>query len=94
MTVTVIWLIAFAVILFLTWKGWEGGFGQFVERRIPRVLRSQDDRWVWCTAAAVVGATCIVKPVSMLLTVLLLLLAGWVMAKLVCWGMSKARLHK
>lgn len=94
MTLTVIWLIVFALILFLTWKSWDGPFGHFIDRRVPRVLRSQDDRWVWCGAVAIIGATCIVEPVSMLLTLLILLLAGWLAAKLIGWGMSKARTRK
>ncbi|MDW5376978.1 hypothetical protein R6258_08625 [Halomonas sp. HP20-15] len=94
MTVTLIWLIAFAVILFLSLKGWDGPYGRFIDRRIPKALRSRDDRWVWCVALAILGATLIVNPVSMLLTLLILLLVGWVVLKLIGWGMSKARTRK
>lgn len=92
MTVTLIWLIVFAVILFLALKSWDGSLGHFVERKVPATLRgSGDDRWVWCVALAVLGATFIVNPVSMLLTLLILGLIVWGAKKLVCWGMSKAK---
>ncbi|WP_136067160.1 hypothetical protein [Modicisalibacter radicis] len=94
MTVTLIWLIAFAVILFLSLKSWDGPYGHFIDRRIPGALRSRDDRWVWCVALAIVGATFIVNPVSMLLTLLILSLVGWAVLKLVGWGMGKARTRK
>ena len=44
-------------------------------------------------ALAVLGATFIVKPVSMLLTLILLAIVLWVGKRVVCWGMRKARLH-
>lgn len=91
-TLTLIWLIVFAVILFLALKSWDGSLGRFFDRKIPVALRSKgDDRWVWCLALAVLGATAIVNPVSMLLTVLLLALIVWIVKKLIGWGMSKAR---
>nr|WP_297460188.1 hypothetical protein [uncultured Halomonas sp.] len=95
MTVTLIWLIVFAVILFFTLKSWEGALGRFFDRKIPAALRSHDDdRWVWCVAMAVLGATLIVNPVSMLLTLLILALIVWVAKKLVGWGMSKAKTRR
>lgn len=94
MIVTLIWLIVFAVILFLSLKSWDGPYGHFIDRRIPKMLRSRDDRWVWCVALAIVGATFIVNPVSMLLTLLILLLVGWVVLKLIGWGMGKAKTRK
>jgi len=94
MIVTLIWLIAFAVILFLSLKSWEGPYGRFIDRRVPKTLRSRDDRWVWCVAAATLGATAIVNPVSMLLTLLILLLVGWIVRKLVGWGMGKSKTRK
>lgn len=94
MTVTLIWLIAFGVILFLCLRGWDGALGSFIERRMPNTYKgAQDDRWIWCIALAIVGATFIVNPVSMLLTLLLLALIVWIIAKLMRWGMSKAKMH-
>lgn len=84
MTETLIWLIAFAVILVLTVKSWDGALGRFFATRLPRPMQTnRDDRWVWCPAIAVLGATAIVRPVDMLLTLILLALIGWVIKKLV-----------
>lgn len=84
MTETLIWLIAFAVILVLTVKSWDGALGRFFATRVPRPLQStRDDRWIWCPAIAVLGATAIVRPVDMLLTLLLLALLIWGIKKLV-----------
>lgn len=95
MTVTLIWLVVFAVILFFSFKSWEGALGRFFDRKVPAVLRSAgDDRWVWCLAMAVLGATLIVNPVSMLLTLLIIALIAWVLKKLVGWGMSKAKTRR
>lgn len=95
MTVTLIWLIAFAIILFLALKSWDGSLGRFFERNVPELLKgNKDDRWVWCPALAVLGATFIVRPVSMLLTLLLLALIVWLGAKLARWGMAKAKSHR
>lgn len=95
MTVTLIWLIVFAVILFIALKNWEGALGRFFDRKVPAALRSNsDDRWIWCLAIAVLGATLIVNPVSMLLTLLIIALIAWVMKKLVGWGMSKAKTRR
>ncbi|MFC3282424.1 hypothetical protein [Litchfieldella rifensis] len=94
MTVTLIWLIAFAVILTLTYKGWDGPLGTFFDRKMPALLRSTgDDRWVWCPAIAVVGATFIVRPVDMLLTLLVLALLIWLCVKLIGWVMKKVKMH-
>jgi hypothetical protein len=94
MTVTLIWLIAFGVILFLSLKSWHGALGSALERRLPYTFKSsEDDRWIWSVGLAVIGATFIVRPVSMLLTLLLLGLIGWVVVKLARWGLSKAKAH-
>tara|TARA_B100000678_G_scaffold286996_1_gene292728 strand:- start:1079 stop:1432 length:354 start_codon:yes stop_codon:yes gene_type:complete len=95
MTVFVVWLIAFAVLLFLLLKAWDGALGGAVKRRLPAQLQGDpaQDRWVMAIALAVLGATFIVKPVSMLLTLILLAIVLWVGKRVVCWGMRKARLH-
>jgi len=94
MTVTLIWLIAFAVILFLALRAWDGSLGQAVMRRIPAILQlGGDDRWVWSIALAVLGATFIVHPVSMLLTLILLALFFWTAKRVGCWLMRRVKLH-
>ncbi|MHB0776493.1 hypothetical protein [Halomonas sp. WWR20] len=94
MTVTLIWLIAFALILFLALRAWEGPLGRFVNRSVPKILQhGADDRWVWCGALAILGATFIINPVSMLLTLILLALMVWLGVRLVRWGMNKAKMH-
>lgn len=92
MIVTVIWLIAFAVFLYLTWKSWDDSLGRFIERNAPASFKgSKDDRWIWCVGLAVLGATFIVEPVSMLMTLLLMALIVWVVVKLARWGLSKTK---
>ena len=91
---TLVWLIAFGIILYLCLKSWSGSLGSFFARRLPDTFKtSEEDRWIWCVALAVVVATAIVNPVSTLLTVLLLALIVWIVVKLVRWGMSKVKLH-
>ncbi|GAA0568403.1 hypothetical protein ACFQH5_16240 [Halomonas salifodinae] len=94
MTLTLIWLISFALILLLSLKRWEHGLGRFFEQKMPEVLRTgTDERWVWSPALAVLGATFIVRPVDMLLVLIVIGLVVWLGGKLVCWAMSKAKLH-
>ncbi|WP_168014882.1 hypothetical protein [Halomonas salinarum] len=94
MTVTLIWLIAFAVILLLTVRSWSGGLGTFFEQKMPSLLVSGgDDRWVWCPAIAVLGATALVRPVDMLFTVILLALIVWLGKSLVGWVMNRVKMH-
>lgn len=95
MTVFIVWLIAFAVVLFLALKAWDGVLGNTIKRRLPAQLQGDpaQDRWIMAIALAVLGATFIVKPVSMLLTLILLAIGIWVGKRLACWGMRKANLH-
>ncbi|WP_110655688.1 hypothetical protein [Salinicola halimionae] len=95
MTVFVVWLIAFVVLLFLALKAWDGALGAMVTRWLPSQLRGDpaQDRWVMAAALAVLGATFIINPVSMLLTLILLALGLWVGKRLACWGMRRAKLH-
>ncbi|MFG6136610.1 MULTISPECIES: hypothetical protein [unclassified Halomonas] len=93
MTVTVIWLIAFAVILFLCLSRWEASVSAGLDKLIPAVLRSDDDRWVWSPAIAVLGATAIVRPVDLLLTLIIIAVIALVGGKLACWAMRKANFH-
>ncbi|MCK2183683.1 hypothetical protein [Halomonas getboli] len=93
MTLTVIWLIAFAVILFLCLSRWEATVSSALDKLMPSVLRSEDDRWVWSPAIAVLGATAIVRPVDLLLTLVIIGLIVLIGSKLVCWAMRKANFH-
>lgn len=95
MTVFIVWLIAFAVVLLLSLKAWEGSLGRLAQRRLPAQLRGEpsQDRWVVSVALAVLAATFIVKPVSMLMTLILLAIVIWVGTRLTCWAMRKVKLH-
>ncbi|APX93959.1 hypothetical protein BWR19_14020 [Halomonas sp. 1513] len=94
MTVTIIWLIGFAAILYFGLSRWEASLSPFLQRVLPEVLRSDgDDRWVWCPALAILGATFLVRPVDMLLTLLFIALVAWVAKRLLCWAMKKAKSH-
>lgn len=92
MTEILIWLVSFAVILYFTLNRWEAQLSPFLSRYLPAVLRSDsDDRWVWCPALAVLGATALVRPVDMLLTLLCIGIAAWIAKRLICWAMRKAK---
>lgn len=94
MTVTIIWLIGFAAILFFSLRGWEASLSPFMSRTLPEALQSNaDKRWVWCPALAILGATFLVRPVDMLLTLLVIALVAWVAKRLLCWAMKKAKSH-
>jgi hypothetical protein len=95
MTVFIVWLIAFIVLLFLVLKAWDGALGGAIMRWLPVQLRGDpaQDRWVMAVALGVLGATFIINPVSMLLTLILLALGLWVGKRLACWGMRRAKLH-
>ncbi|QJQ95742.1 MULTISPECIES: hypothetical protein [Halomonadaceae] len=75
MTETLIWLIAFALILFFCLKAWEGTLREFLVKILPEVLRpGHGDRWIWCPAFAVLGATFLIRPIDMILSLLTLAL--------------------
>ncbi|MGM0535594.1 MAG: hypothetical protein ACQEUN_09165 [Pseudomonadota bacterium] len=93
MTLTLIWLIAFAVLLYLFLKRWEASVSGILDALLPGVLRSEDDRWIWCPAMAVLGATFIVRPVDMLMTLIVIGLVTLIGAKLAGWAMNKVDLH-
>lgn len=95
MTVFIVWLIAFAVVLLLALRAWEGALGRWVGRWLPAQLRGDpaQDRWMLSIALAILGATFIVKPVSMLLTLILLAVFIWGGKRLACWAMRKVKLH-
>ena len=93
MTLTLIWLIAFAVLLFLFLKRWDVSVSSILDALLPAVLRSEDDRWVWCPALAVLGATFIVRPVDMLFTLIVIGLVVLIGTKLASWVMNKVDQH-
>ncbi|MBN8414160.1 hypothetical protein LCL99_00395 [Halomonas denitrificans] len=89
MTSLLIWVLAFAVLLAVMIKSWEKGLGCVLDGLLPSVLRSDDDRWIWCPALAVLGATFIVFPIDMLMTLLVIGVIALVACKLGCWVMGK-----
>jgi hypothetical protein len=94
MTEIVIWLIAFAIILFFSIKLWEATVSAALNKVVPRVIKSDDgNRWVWSVALAVLGATTLVRPIDMLLTLIVIALLGFIGWKLVCWAMGRANFH-
>ncbi|MDR5891495.1 MULTISPECIES: hypothetical protein [Halomonas] len=93
MTQVVIWLIAFALILALTFKRWES-VSPALDRVLPDVLKSRgENRTVWGLALAILGATVLVRPVDILLTVVLAVIIALVGIKLAGWVMNKVDLH-
>jgi hypothetical protein len=94
MTEIVIWLIAFALILFFSLKRWEVSVSPGLDKVLPRLIKSDDDnRWVWSLALAILGATTLVRPVDMLLTVILIGILAWIGKKLACWAMDRVDFH-
>ncbi|MFC0267982.1 hypothetical protein [Kushneria aurantia] len=85
MTVAIIWIVIFVVITALAWKTWQGSFGNMVKRAVPTMLQGDGgevDRAIWSLVAGVLFATLMVKPASMVLTLILIgliaLLVRWV----------------
>lgn len=89
MTLFVIWVLAFAVLLAVMIKAWDKGLSCALGSLLPAVLRSEDDQWIWCPALAVLGATAIVFPIDMLMTLLVIGIIALVGCKLGCWVMGK-----
>lgn len=89
MTEIVLWLIAFALILYYSIKMWETKVSAGLNKVMPRVIKSGDEnRWVWSLALATLGATTLVRPIDILLTVILLVIAGLIAWKVTSWAMS------
>lgn len=83
MTIFIIWVIAFALILFFANKRWDSSVSRGLDKVLPDVLKTHgDNRPVWVGALAVLGATTLVRPVDVLLVVILLTIIGLVVAKL------------
>lgn len=93
MTQVVLWLIAFVAILFLTFKRWES-VSPALDRALPALLKSHgDNRTLWGLTLAILGATVLVRPVDILLTVVLAVIIGLIGWKLAGWAMNKADTH-
>ncbi|HIX60904.1 MAG TPA: hypothetical protein H9854_01525 [Candidatus Halomonas stercoripullorum] len=89
MTEIVLWLIAFALILYYSIKLWETKVSAGLNKVMPRVIKNGDEnRWVWSLALATLGATTLVRPIDILLTVILLVIAGLIAWKVTSWAMS------
>lgn len=72
----------------------EGSLGATVKRVLPEALSiDSGDRYVWGVALGILGATFIVNPVSMLMALIVLALIVLIGGKLICWGMSKVKMH-
>ncbi|WP_111412530.1 hypothetical protein [Billgrantia lactosivorans] len=94
MTEIVIWLIAFALILYFSLKRWETSVSAGLNKVMPRAIKSDDDnRWVWSLALAVLGATTLVRPIDMLLTAIVIGVLALVARKVAGWAMGKANFH-
>ena len=89
MTEIVLWLIAFALILYFSIKMWETKVSAGLNKVVPRVIKNGDDnRWIWSLALAVLGATTLVRPIEILLTLILLGIVGLIAWKVTSWAMS------
>ena len=94
MTEIVLWLITFGLILYFCLTLWQTRVSAGLNKVIPRILKSGDEnRWVWSISLAILGATTLVRPVDILLTVTILALVGLIVTKLVGWAMAKTEFH-
>jgi hypothetical protein len=92
MTIAIIWLVAFVFFFYMFLKRWDASVSGMLDKLLPAVLRSEDDRLVLAPALAVLLATAIVSPVEVLLVLILLSLIALVVGKLMGWAMNKADL--
>lgn len=91
MTVFVIWVVAFALIVYFANKRWNKGVSQGIDKMLPAMLQSHGkNRFVWVAASAILGATALVRPVDVLLVVILLGIVALVVAKAVGVAGKKA----
>ena len=88
--VALIWIVVCGLVAFFAFKSWDGGFGQFIEKRVPDALKVDDnDRYLWSGVAGVLVATLIVSPISMFLTLILVAIIAYVVKKVMVWALSK-----
>lgn len=90
MTILLIWLIALVLIGYFANARWET-VSAGLDKMLPAALKTHgDNRWLWVSALAVLGATTLVRPVDILLVGILLGIIGLVVYKLINWASSKA----
>ncbi|KPQ21437.1 MULTISPECIES: hypothetical protein [unclassified Halomonas] len=90
MTLLLIWLIAFVLIGYFVNQRWQT-VSAGLDKMLPAALKTHgDNRWLWVSALAVLGATTLVRPVDVLLVAILLGIIGLVVFKLINWASSKA----
>lgn len=90
MTEVVIWLLAFVVILFLSYRRWDVSVSKGLDRLLPAAMKTHgDNRLAWCLALAILAATTLVRPVDVLLMAIIIGLLVLICRKLACWAMDK-----
>ncbi|MDR5876457.1 hypothetical protein LPL18_005450 [Halomonas sp. CUBES01] len=90
MTLIVIWLIALVLIGYLVNSRWDT-VSAGLDKMLPDVMKTHgDNRWLWVSALAVLGATTLIRPVDILLVGILIGIIGLVVYKLINWASSKA----
>ncbi|MGM0544293.1 MAG: hypothetical protein ACQERP_10510 [Pseudomonadota bacterium] len=90
MTLIVIWLIALVLIGYLVNSRWDT-VSPGLDKMLPDVMKTHgDNRWLWVSALAVLGATTLIRPVDILLVGILIGIIGLVIYKLINWASSKA----
>ncbi|NAW35268.1 hypothetical protein [Halomonas alimentaria] len=93
MAQVVIWLIAFAAILFLSLKRWPS-LSASLDCLLPQAMKTGgNNSVVWSLALAVIGATTLVRPVDVLMTAIVVGILVLVAVKLGGWAMSKVDFH-
>src|SRR5690554_3393589 len=93
MTQVVIWLIAFVLILALTFKRWDS-ISPALDRALPDVLKSRgNNRTVWALSLGVLGATVLVPRVDPLLTVVLAVITALTGVKVPGGAMNRVDPH-
>lgn len=91
MTIFVIWVIAFALILYFANKRWDSGVSRGLDKVLPEVLKTHgENRLLWIGAIGVLGATTLVRPVDVLLVSILLAIIGLIVSKLASLAAGKA----
>ncbi|UYG00960.1 MULTISPECIES: hypothetical protein [unclassified Halomonas] len=86
-TVMILWVIAFVLIAYFAYKGWDNGVSEGLDKVLPAALKSRgESRYVWIIALAVLGATALINPVEILLVAILLALIGLAVVKLANWA--------
>lgn len=73
MVIFAVWIITFALILYVGYHRWESSLSPALDKILPEMLKPYgDNRTLWVGVLAVLGATTMVKPVDILMVVLLI----------------------